>query len=232
MPAVRSTVRLMAHNVFRRSAQPWFSRPEAGVVRRALWIAVAWAYVAVLAALVVIAVAALVALIVVLIVYLLDFSSRRFEIDTVLSPAILVAWVVFPAAGAVAIWTAAYGSTRRRSVGRGTAAIAIGTLGGVGMWLTGSLALPMLALALGWTIAIPAEHAARWLARIALAVALVPAFPTWDGAGLGVVASAAAIGPLAAGLSVYLGDLGWTLAVRLRSRGDGGVVRSPTSLDV
>ena len=201
-------------------------------MRRALWIAVGWAYVAALAAVIVIAVASLVALIVVLVVYLLDFSSRQFEPRAVWSPAQVVAWFVLPAAGGIAIWTAAYGSTQRGSVGRGMAAIAVSALVSLLMWFTGSLALPMLALAVGWAVAIPAEHPGRWLARIVLAVAVLPVFPVWDRKGLELVVPFVAAGPIVAGLSVFVGDLGWSLAVRLRSRGDGGVERAPSSLDV
>ena len=50
--------------------------------------------------------------------------------------------------------------------------------------------------------------------------------------GLEVVVLFAALGPLSSpALSVFLGDLTWSVVVRLRSRGDGGVVRAPSSLD-
>lgn len=213
-------------------SDPWFVRPESPVVRRALWIAVAWAYVAMLAAVLVVAVAALVAVLVGLIVYLVDFAGREFTLASAWAPARVVAWLALPAAGALAIWTAAYGSTQQRSFRRGIVAIALGAVTGLVLWLTGSLALPMVVLAFGWAVAIPVEHPGRWLVRIVLASAAIPLFPAWDNRGIEVVALLVALGPVAAGLSVWLGDALWAAVVALRSRGDGDPIRSPTSLDV
>lgn len=201
------------------------------MVRRALWIAVAWAYVTLLAALLVIAVAGLVALLVNLIVYLVDFANREFTLAGAWAPARVVAWLVLPAAGALAIWTAAYGSTQQRSFRRAAVAIGVGAVSGLVMWLTGSLALPMVALTLGWAVAIPVEHPGRWLVRIVLGAAAIPLFPAWDNRGIEVVAGLVALGPVAAGLSVWFGDALWAAVVALRSRGEGEGIRAPSSLD-
>ena len=201
------------------------------MVRRALIIAVGWAYIAALVAVIVVGIAALVALIVAVIVYLLDFSTRELEMSRVVGPAGLVAWLLLPVAAGISVWTAAYGSTQRYSLKRASLAIVLALVTALLMWFTGSLALPMIALAVGWSVAIPVEHPGRWLARIALAMAVLPLFPVWDGRGIEVVLLAAAIGPGAAGLSVVLGDSAWSGVVKLRSRGDEGGIRAPNSLD-
>ena len=213
-------------------SEPWFIRPESPVVRRALWIAVAWAYVALLGAVLVIGVAGLVALLVGLIVYLVDFASREFTLASAWAPARIVAWLTLPAAGALAIWTAAYGSTQQGSFRRAAVAIGVGAVSGLVMWLTGSLALPMVVLTLGCTVAIPVEHPGRWLVRIVLGAAAIPLFPAWDNRGIEIVASLVALGPVAAGLSVWFGDALWAAVVALRSRGEGDAIRAPSSLDV
>ena len=209
------------------SRGPWLVAPEPGVARRALLIAVAWAYVAALAAAIAIAFSALIALIVVLVVYLVDYGNREMEYAAVMGPAQVVAWMAIPLAAGLAIWTAGYGATQSDSIRRTVVGIAAAGMTGMAMWLIGSLALPMIVLAVGWAIAIPVEHPGRWIARIVVAVALLPLFPGWAGAGADVVAVSVAVSPVVAGTSVFLGDLGWSVSVRLRSRGDGGVVRGP-----
>ena len=209
-----------------------FGLPAARVVRRAVWIAVAWAYVAALAALLFVGLTLLVAAVVLLVVFVFDGADRELIWSNVWSPARIVAWVVFPLAGAVAVWTAAYGSTQESSLRRGVLAVSAAAVGGLAMWLAGSLALPLVGLTLGWTFAVPAEHPARWFVRLILAAVAVPFYPSWDGQSQWVVAAVVATGPAAAGLSVWVGDALWSAAAKLRSRGDGGVVRAPSSLDV
>ena len=213
-------------------AQPSRAQPEPGVVRRALWIAVAWSYVAALGAILVVGITALVALIVMLVLYLLDFSTRQLDLAAAWSLAIAVGWVAGPVAIAISIWVAAYGSTQRNSVRSGTLAVGAASVGALVLWVTGSLGIVTVALAAGWAFAIPTEHAGRWIARVLLAIGLLPVYPIWDGVGVEVIVFAAITGPIVAGISVLVGDLLWILMLRLRARGQTETMRSPTSLDV
>ena len=81
-----------------RRAPAW-RIPSPPVVRRAVWIAVGWAYVAALAALVLVGLAVLVAVVVTLAISVFDASNRGFQMADVWPPVRVVAWVVFPLAG-------------------------------------------------------------------------------------------------------------------------------------
>ena len=204
--------------------------PDARVVRRALWIAVGWSYVAALGSALVVGLTALIALIVDLVASL--SADRGFDASSAWSLAEIVAWIALPIGLAVSVWVAAYGSTRRGSLKSGTIAVAAAAVAGAIAWFTGNLAIVVVGLGVGWAVAMPAEHPARWILRLLPAVALLFVYPDWDGEAAWLIALALITGPLVGGLCVILGDLVWTVVQRLRIRGSGETVRSPTSLDV
>jgi cell division protein FtsW (lipid II flippase) len=210
----------------------WRTRPEPAVALRALWISVAWSYVASLGALLAVGLAALVSAIVVLVVYLLDFSSKELEIATAWGPAVLVGWIASPIAVAVSIWVAAYGSTQRESVRRATGAVVLASLIGLVLWFTGSLGMVVVVLAVGWTFAIPAEHPGRWVARLVGAIVAFRFYPIWDGVGTEVIVACVLSAPLVAGASVFVGDLVWGGALRMRARSNDETLRAPSSLEL
>ena len=123
------------------------------------------------------------------------------------------------------------GSTQNGSVRRSVVAMIAALVAGGLAWWAGSLALPLATLAAGWTFALPAEHPVRWVLRLVLAAVAVPFVPQWGDQQFWVTVLALLGGPLGAGLSVGLGDALWSVVTALRSRGDGGVVRSPSSRD-
>lgn len=207
-------------------------RPEPSVVWRALGISVAWSYVAGLAALVLVGVVALVSLIVNLVGYFFDSVRDGFDLGTAWEPAVLVGWIVAPIALGVSIWVAAYGSTSSESVRRSFIATALAAIVGVGLWFAGTLGFVVATPAVGWTMAIPAEHPQRWVVRLLGAGAAVAFYPPWDELSTVALSAGVVTAPLVAGLCVLIGDLVWIGVDRVRSRRSEDTLRAPSSLDV
>ena len=191
---------------------PWFQRPDPSAVRRAIGIAVTWAYVAGLAALIVVALAAVVAMMVAAIVYLVDFANRTREFEVVRGPTVFMAWVALPVAAVASIWTSAYASTRAQTVVRASAGVVGLVLGALLMWRTQSTAIAMLPTAVGWSLAIPVEHPGRIGARIVLPLVAVLFFPSWPAMSVLLMVAWLGLGPAVGGGLVLLGDMAWVAA--------------------
>jgi hypothetical protein len=218
----------------RREGESWFFEPNPGAARRASTVGAVWAYACGIAAALVILLAAGVALAANGIVYLADYGSRTFESENVATAVTVVFWIVVPAAFAVSVWSSAYASTTRRSVMRGTAAILAGGLVALLFHLSGVSGAALAGLGLGWSIAIPAEHPARWGARAVLPVILgAVLFPSWDdGLSVPITVLILALSPALAALFVWLSDVAYQGLVTVRQRSDGGTVgRAPSSID-
>ncbi len=211
----------------------WFWEPTRESVRRAVWVGVVWAYVGGLAAAVLMLLAAGVALAVHGIIYLADYGSRTFVIADVATPVSVVFWIVAPAAFGVSVWSAAYASTTQQSVVRGLTGITLGGLLALLFHISGFSGAAMAGLGLGWGIAIPAEHPARWAVRAVLPVLIgAVVFPQWEQMSTPVVVLILVLIPAVAGLFVWLSDIAYQGLVTVRQRTDGGTVgRAPTSID-
>ena len=214
--------------------ETWFFEPNQGAARRAGMVGAVWAYAGGIAAALVILLAAGVALAANGIIYLADYGSRTFDGANVSTAVSVVFWIVVPAAFAVSVWSTAYASTTRRSVMRGSAAIVAGGVLALLFHLSGISGALLAGLGVGWSIAIPAEHPARWAARAVLPVVLgAMLFPGWDeGLGIPPTVLILALSPALAALFVWLSDVAYQGLVTVRQRSDGGTVgRAPSSID-
>ncbi len=181
-------------------------------VAKALPLALLWAYVAAVAAAVVVGVVALLTLVVAAAVWVF---KRNLSIGGSVGEAVGVAvWIVGPLASGAAVGAAAFASTRRRSLPRtalGTgAAIAVGG----SLLALGASGFALAALALGWSVAIPADKAGRIAVRglPMLFVAVAATASTWGRiADLGVwqLVLVLIVSPLLAAVWVWLADAGW-----------------------
>lgn len=217
----------------RRAYSPeWFHELDGSLVRRAVGIAVTWAYVAGLAALIMVALAALVSLAVVAIVYLVDFAERELELEAIRSPTVFMAWIVAPAAALVSVWSAAYGSTREHSIPRAAVGVAAGLVVALLMWGLESTALVLLALSFGWSFAIPVDHPGRWGTRVVLPVVATLLYPRWPAMSVVDLVLWLGTGPAVAGALVLLGDMGWDGIRWMRGRGEAEMVaKAPSTED-
>ena len=123
----------------------------------------------------------------------------------------IAAWILAPIGLGVAVWVAAYGSTEEGSLPRTIVAAPAAVAVAVGLLLLDSSGLLAAGLAIGWALAIPAESPTHVAARalpmlvVALIVPRLGDLSSWT-----LVAYLAA-SPPAAAISLYLGDLPWSL---------------------
>ncbi len=197
----------------------WLWEPSRDAVRRAVWVGVVWAYVGGVAAGLLLALAAGVALAANGIIYLADYGTRTFSVSDVVAPVRVVFWLVVPAAFAIALWSAAYVSTTRQSWIRGSAGIVAGGVVALLFHITGLSGALLAGLGLGWAVALPAEHPARWAARAVLPVLIgAVVFPAWAGLGLPIVILILVLSPALAALFVWLPDIAYAGLVTGRQR--------------
>lgn len=123
----------------------------------------------------------------------------------------IAAWIFAPIGLGVAVWVAAYGSTEEGSLPRTIVAAPAAVGVAVGLLLLDSSGLLAAGLAIGWALAIPAESPTHIAARSLpmLVVALI--VPRLDDLSTWTLVAYLAVSPLAAAISVYLGNLPWSL---------------------
>lgn len=126
----------------------------------------------------------------------------------------IAAWIFAPIGLGVAVWVAAYGTTEHGSLPRTFVAAPAAVGVAVGLLLLDSSGLLAAGLAIGWALAIPAESPTHVAARALpmLVVALI--VPRLDDLSTLTMVAYLAASPLAAAISVYLGDLPWSLRGR------------------
>lgn len=207
----------------------WFWDPEPGLVRRAVGIAVMWAYVAAFGVLVLGAIAGLVLVASSGILYLANFGERTFVLRDVLDPLRYVALFVIPLGFGAAVWAAAFGSTRSGSFARAVFATAIGLLVGLLFHLLDFSGALLAALATGWAVALPADHVGRWGVRGGIGVLLAVFSPRWEGLTLTNGVVLLVLTPIVAGVIVWLADYVWFGINSMRVRSEPAVVARSTS---
>lgn len=208
----------------------WLWAPSRDAVRRAVWVGVVWAYVGAVAAGLLLALAVGVALAANGIIYLADYGSRTFLLSDVVAPVRVVFWLVVPAAFGIAIWSAAYVSTSRQSWMRGLAGLVAGGVVALLFHLTGLSGALLAGLGLGWAVALPAEHPARWAVRAVLPVLLgAVVLPAWNGLGLPVVILILLLSPSLSALFVWLSDIAYAGLVAGRREGGATPARRARS---
>lgn len=123
-------------------------------------------------------------------------------------------WIMAALVMGVAVWVAAYASTEWGSRPRALAGTAAATLTAGAYLLLGFSGLAVAGLALGWSVAIPAERVSRIAVRAVpslLVALLAPGLESLSGAGLALVL---ATSPWVAALLVWLADSGWVLVTK------------------
>jgi hypothetical protein len=178
-------------------------------IARPLAVAILWAFAAAAAGGVIIGLASLIAGGVALAMGLFNDSvSATASMGETLRVA---AWILAPIGLGVAVWVAAYGTTEQGSLTRTIVAAPAAVGVAVGLLLLDSSGLLAAGLAIGWALAIPAESPTHVAARALpmLIVALIA--PRLDDLSTWTTVGYLAASPLVAAISVYLGDLPWSL---------------------
>ena len=205
-------------------AKPFFRPTPHRVVARALRPALAWAYVAAVAAAVVLGLVALVALIVSAAVWVfnrdLSIGGSVRDVSTV------TLWVVGPLAVGAAVGGAAYASTESRSFPRTVAGTVVGLVIGAALAAIGAMSFVAAGLATGWAIAMPADGMGRVAARGLPAVAAGVTVSVWTWGRIADVSpwpmvAIFVLSPLVGALFVWMGDGAWAaVAARQQRRSD------------
>jgi hypothetical protein len=178
-------------------------------IARPLAVAILWAFAAAAAGGVIIGLASLIAGGVALAMGLFNDSvSATASMGETLR---IAAWILAPIGLGVAVWVAAYGTTEQGSLTRTIVAAPAAVGVAVGLLLLDSSGLLAAGLAIGWALAIPAESPTHVAARALpmLIVALIA--PRLDDLSTWTTVGYLAASPLVAAISVYLGDLPWSL---------------------
>jgi hypothetical protein len=184
-------------------------------IARPLAVAILWAFAAAAAGGVIIGLASLIAGGVALAMGLFNDSvSATASMGETLR---IAAWILAPIGLGVAVWVAAYGTTEQGSLTRTIVAAPAAVGVAVGLLLLDSSGLLAAGLAIGWALAIPAESPTHVAARALpmLIVALIA--PRLDDLSTWTTVGYLAASPLVAAISVYVGDLPWSLR-----RGESG----------
>lgn len=188
-------------------------RPAAGS-GRPLAVAVLWAYAVALAGGAIVGLAAVLAGMVMGVVWIFDRSTSI--VGPMTETLTIAAWVCAPIGLVIAIWVAAYGSTREGSVPRTLVAAPAALAVAVGLLLLDSSGLLAAALALGWALAVPAGGPTRVAGRavpLLIVALLLPELSTLEPWQAAIYLGAAP--PLAA-LAVYASDRLWAILDRRR----------------
>jgi hypothetical protein len=178
-------------------------------IARPLAVAILWTFAAAVAGGVIVGLASLIAGGVALVMGLFNDSvSATASMGETLR---IAAWIFAPIGLSVAVWVAAYGTTEQGSLPRTIVAAPAAVGVAVGLLLLDSSGLLAAGLAIGWALAIPAESPTHVAARALpmLVVALI--VPRLDDLSTWTMVAYLAVSPLAAAISVYVGNLPWSL---------------------
>jgi hypothetical protein len=180
-----------------------------GPIARPLAIAVLWAFAVAFAGGALVGLSALIAGGVALVMGLFnDSASASAAMGETLR---IAAWIFAPIGLGVAVWVAAYGSTEEGSLPRTIVAAPAAVGVAVGLLLLDSSGLLAAGLAIGWALAIPAESPTHIAARSLPMLVVALTVPRLDDLSTWTLVAYLAVSPLAAAISVYLGNLPWSL---------------------
>lgn len=192
-----------------------FRAPVRGALRRSLIIAALWSMVGALVGALIVVVAGLTSGAVVGIAWLVSAGTAELaDPDLIWRVATITSWVAGPLVVGLAVWVAAYASTEWGSRPRALAGTAAALIGMAAYALLGSSGFVVAGLALGWSIAVPAERVARIAARAILSLIAVLFLPQIDTLSGGVLVVVLVSSPWLTALLVWLGDWAWRLVAR------------------
>lgn len=189
-----------------------FRAPVRGAVRRSLIIAALWSMVGALVGALVVVVAGLVSGAVVGVAWLVSAGEADLaDPDLIWRVATTSSWVAGPLVVGLAVWVAAYASTEWGSRPRALAGSAAALVGMAAYALVGSSGFLVAGLALGWSIAVPAERVARVAARAVLSLIAALFLPRIDSLSGGILVVVLVASPWLTALLVLVGDRAWHL---------------------
>lgn len=141
-------------------------------------------------------------------------SGEPAGIDTVWRVVTFASALAAPLVIGLAVWVAAYGSTERGSRRRALVGAAAAAVGGAAYLLLGSSGLVLAALALGWSVAVPAERVGRIAARAVLSLAAALFMPAMGDLAGGWLVLVLVASPWVAVAFMLAGDAAWSVFTR------------------
>ncbi len=153
--------------------------PDRADTPRAVWVALLWSYVALIAGLLVVGLVVAVSAAALGSISLVTGSTP--VIDSIVAIARVGAWTAAGVAVALVVWVAAYGSTSRGSLRRTVIAVPAALAIGIGLVLLGSAGFALAGLAVGWGLAMPHRSPMQVVLRSLPPVAAALIMPSISG---------------------------------------------------